>query len=270
MEGQTAWRSCQGHGDGTREHSLYRLQGSWSDSACSNTAVPLDTPRRLIFILLSSWLCAPLPFFWVVSSSADTICSGLDLIHTACVFALVYTTASSEHPRPAHFSPWDFPFPSLPTSCSPICSRKTGRLSCLLVAIFGLFLLLQLVSVLLPASLAIWGHPREAKQNSTRGLFLSPLLPNQGLRALNPSVDSDSAATRYSHREPGACEGRVCQTAALKPSLSEGKMYREEREGRGAFLLTLLFSLLWLDSVAGFFARGPRFGLLFVYRAPVS
>lgn len=64
--------------------------------------------------------------------------------------------------------------------------------------------------------------------------------------------------------------GVLCQTAALKPSLSEGKMYREEWEGRGAFLLTLLFSLLWLDSVAGFFAQGPHFGLLFIYRAPVS
>lgn len=67
---------------------------------------------------------------------------------------------------------------------------------------------LPLASVLLPASLAVWGHPGEAKQNSIRGLFLPHFSPKPRTRGFNPAMDRHTAAARYNRPEHGACEGR--------------------------------------------------------------
>lgn len=59
--------------------------------------------------------------------------------HRVCILPLCTPQLPQNIRGLPTFSPRDFPLPSLPTSCSPICSRKPGRLSWLLVAIFSLF-----------------------------------------------------------------------------------------------------------------------------------
>ena len=141
-EAQRALLSGQGY-RGICRHNRYRFWGFWScplalqhDYTASQTYTTYFYTLKVSFVFLFH-------FFLVISPSADPICHSLVFIHTVCVLPL-YTP---QLPRNSHslptFFPRDFPFPPLPTSCSPICSKKTGRLSCLLVSIFACSCCLQ-------------------------------------------------------------------------------------------------------------------------------
>lgn len=103
----------------------------------------LHTPIPFILIILKSLLCVPLLFF-----SGGVFLYGYHMLwlgfrpQHVCVFCPCvhhsFLRTSMAFPL---FFPRDFPFPSLPTSCSPICSKKTGCLSCLLASIISLFVL---------------------------------------------------------------------------------------------------------------------------------
>lgn len=81
----------------------------------------------------SPWWCLPLPTPYALAWFSST------------PRVSIWPLCAPQLPQNIHglptFSPRGFPFPSLPTSCSPICSKKTGHLSCLLVSVFSLFLL---------------------------------------------------------------------------------------------------------------------------------
>lgn len=112
--------------------------------ACDHFPLALQHGCTTDFYTLQSSLCSSCIYFspWQCLSLLTPYALAW-FSSTPCVS--IWPLCAPQLPQNIHvlptFSPRGFPSPSLPTSCSPICSKKTGHLSCLLVSVFSLFLL---------------------------------------------------------------------------------------------------------------------------------
>ena len=171
----------QGHRDGDAGTVCAGPRVRERFPARSDTAVSPSTPVPLIFRLLRSLLCALLPFFLVVASSADTICSGLDLLHTVCVFCPCvhhsFLRTSAAFPL---FLLETFRFLHFPLLVHPSAPESLGVFPGFWLLYLACSRSLQLVSVLLPASLSIRGRPLGSQENSTPVLVLPHFSPRPG------------------------------------------------------------------------------------------
>lgn len=145
--GSRGWRCRRG---------VCGFQGCERIPARPNTAVLPSAPIPLIFRLLKSRLCALLPFFLVVASSADAICSGLDFLHAVCVFCPCvhhsFLRTSAAFPL---FLLETFRFLHFPLLVRPSAQARPGVFPGFWLLYLACPCCLQLVPVLLPASLAV-------------------------------------------------------------------------------------------------------------------
>lgn len=138
-----------------------------------------------IFRLLRRLLCALLPFSLVVASSADAICSGLDFLHTVCVFCpCVHHSFLRTSAAFSLFLLETFRFLHFPLLVHPSAQARLG----VFPGFWWLYLAVPAAcswcrfSCLLP--LLSEGTLWEAKQNSTPVPCLPPVSPKPG--ALSP------------------------------------------------------------------------------------